>query len=441
MSNLPEGVLKYLSKYSLPKWKLEFNAPLNIESVIVVPALSEYYDIQELLESLLKNDNKYFSSTLVIFVINNTAQSGDEIKRDNRNSIENIRNIINHKIDSGFTKKIISSGLNFGLVDASTKGNEFPVKEAGAGLARKIGMDLALAAFDYSTNRKKIIISLDADCIIKKNYLTTIIDNFNNKNLSAAVIKFEHRIVEPETTAAIICYEIFLRYYILGLKLADSPFAFHTVGSTMAFDIGTYISAGGMNKRKAGEDFYFLEKIAKRKRIEKIDSTAVYPSSRISWRVPFGTGPRIKRFISRIQDEYLLYDPESFIILKNWLEEFNKPVILSSEKYLKIAGNIHPDLYQFLVINDFENSWDKILNNSKSLTQLEKQKLFWFDGFRTLKLIHYLRDNSFPLIDMFDALDLILSYFDSGPGFKRRRGINPRINEQVEYLTILRKLS
>ncbi|MEJ2617871.1 MAG: hypothetical protein P8Z35_23150 [Ignavibacteriaceae bacterium] len=403
MSNLPEGVLKYLSKYSLPKWKLEFNAPLNIESVIVVPALSEYYDIQELLESLLKNDNKYFSSTLVIFVINNTAQSGDEIKRDNRNSIENIRNIINHKIDSGFTKKIISSGLNFGLVDASTKGNEFPVKEAGAGLA--------------------------------------IIDNFNNKNLSAAVIKFEHRIVEPETTAAIICYEIFLRYYILGLKLADSPFAFHTVGSSMAFDIGTYISAGGMNKRKAGEDFYFLEKIAKRKRIEKIDSTAVYPSSRISWRVPFGTGPRIKRFISRIQDEYLLYDPESFIILKNWLEEFNKPVILSSEKYLKIAGNIHPDLYQFLVINNFENSWDKILNNSKSLTQLEKQKLFWFDGFRTLKLIHYLRDNSFPLIDMFDALDLILSYFDSGPGFKRRRGINPRINEQVEYLTILRKLS
>ncbi len=353
MSNLPEGVLKYLSKYSLPKWKLEFNAPPNIESVIVVPALSEYYNIQMLLESLLKNENKYFSSTLIIFVVNDTAQSSDEIKENNRESIELIRNIINRKIDSGFTKKIISSGLHFGLVDASSKGNEFPLKEAGAGLARKIGMDLALAAFDYSTNRKKIIISLDADCTIKKNYLTTIIDNFNNKNLSAAVINFEHRIVEPETTAAIICYEIFLRYYILGLKLADSTFAFHTVGSTIAFDIGTYISTGGMNKRKAGEDFYFLEKIAKRKKIGKINSTAVYPSSRISWRVPFGTGPRIKRFISQVQNEYLIYNPDSFLILKKWLKEFNRAVVLSSQEYLQIAESIHPDFYQFLVINNF----------------------------------------------------------------------------------------
>ena len=95
MSNLPEGVLKYLSKYSMPKWKLEFNAPPDIESVIVVPALSEYYNIHLLLESLLNNDNKYFSSTLIIFVVNDTAQSRDKIKENNRNSIEYIRNIFN----------------------------------------------------------------------------------------------------------------------------------------------------------------------------------------------------------------------------------------------------------------------------------------------------------------------------------------------------------
>ena len=441
MSNLPEKVLKYLSKYSQPNWKLEFNAPPNIESVIVVPAISEYYSIQTLIDSLLSNDRKYFPSTLVIFVVNNTFQSSDEIKENNRKCIEYIRNIKGHKFDTEFTKKINSSGLNFGLVDASSKGNEFPVKEAGAGFARKIGMDLALAAFDYSIKRKKIIISLDADCIIKKNYLTTIIDNFNKKNLSSAVIKFEHRIVEPETTAAIICYEIFLRYYILGLNLAKSAFAFHTVGSTIAFDIETYISAGGMNKRKAGEDFYFLEKVAKRTKIEKINSTAVYPSSRISWRVPFGTGPRVKRFLNQVQNEYLLYDPESFIILKNWLKEFNKPAVLSSQEYLKIAENIHPDLNQFLVLNNFGNTWDKILNNSKSLTQIERQKLFWFDGFRTLKLIHYFRDNTFPLINMFDALDNILAYLNIKPGAKRKPGVVPRITEQIDYLNILRKLT
>jgi hypothetical protein len=441
MNHLPEGVQKYLFKYSLPYWKLEYNVPANIQSIVVIPALSEYFSILALLESLAKNDNKYFPSTLIVFVINNTAQSSNEIKENNLLSIELIRNIINHEIDCGFTKKIICSGLNFGLIDAATEGNEFPEKDAGAGFARKIGMDQALTAFNYSTKRKKIIISLDADCTVKKNYLTSIIDNFNKRYLSAAVIKLEHRIQDVETTAAIICYEIVLRYYILGLKMANSPFAFQTVGSTMAFDYETYIKAGGMNKRKAGEDFYFLEKIAKRTKIESIKSTTVFPSSRISWRVPFGTGPRIQRFISKIQNEYLLYAPESFIILKKWLEEFNKPVILSSQEYMEIAEKINPALHQFLVLNNFENSWNKILNNSKSLPQLKKQKLDWFDGFRTLKLIHYLRDNNFPLINMFDAIENMLSFFGCKTGINKKAGEIPRISEQTVYLNLLRRLT
>ena len=302
-------------------------------------------------------------------------------------------------------------------------------------------MDLALTAFDYSTGGKKIIISLDADCIVKKNYLSDIIENFNEKNLSAAVIKLEHRIEEVETADAILCYEIFLRYYVLGLILANSPFAFHTVGSAMAFDYETYIKAGGMNRRKAGEDFYFLEKIAKRRKIERINSTTVYPSSRTSWRVPFGTGPRIKRFLSKVRNEYLLYAPESFIILKNWLEEFNKPVVLSSQEYLRITKNIHPVLHQFLILNNFKNSWDKILKNSKSEAQLEKQKIDWFDGFRTLKLIHYLRDNIYPLINMFDALDNIFSFFNYKPGIERKSNEIPEIKDQIVYLNILRDLT
>ncbi|MGB8317580.1 MAG: hypothetical protein WCE54_05620 [Ignavibacteriaceae bacterium] len=441
MSNLPEKVSKYLLKYASPDWNLEYNKTFRINNVVVIPAISEYLNIIKLLNSLLENDNKYFSSTLIIFVINNTAQSGNDIKKNNAESIDQIRDVIYRSPGTAFTKKIISSGINLGLINAAKKGYELPEKDAGAGLARKIGMDLALTVFDYQSPDKKIIISLDADCSVKNNYLSSIIDQFNKNKLSAAVIKMEHIVEEKKTEAAIICYEIYIRYYILGLKLADSNYAFHTVGSAMAFDYETYISAGGMNKRKAGEDFYFLEKIAKRTKIEKIYSTAVNPSSRISWRVPFGTGPRIKRFISHAQDEYFLYDPESFIILKKWLQEFKKPVVISSQEYLKTAENIHPDLYQFLVLNNFENSWDKILNNSKSLSQLEKQKLYWFDGFRTLKLIHYLRDNSFPLIDMFDALDYILSYFDFNPGIKRSSGITPQITEQNNYLNILRKLT
>ena len=37
-------------------------------------------------------------------------------------------------------------------------------------------MDLALTAFNYSSNKKHIIISLDADCIVENNYLSAIIN-------------------------------------------------------------------------------------------------------------------------------------------------------------------------------------------------------------------------------------------------------------------------
>jgi hypothetical protein len=441
MNYLPEKVENYLSKYSLPNWELENTGISKIDSAIVIPAISEYQNIRYLLESLSKNDNKYFASTLIIFVINNSPSSDKEVKDDNQKSIKLIHSLISKQEIDEFSKKIISSGLRLALVDAASKGKELSEKECGVGFARKIGMDLALSAFDYTTQKNKLIISLDADCTVQNNYITAIIDSFYTKNFSAASVKFEHFISENKTAEAIICYEIFLRYYMLGLKLAGSPFAFQIVGSTMVFNLDTYIKVEGMNKRKAAEDFYFLEKIAKRSKIEEIDSTTVYPSSRSSWRVPFGTGRSVQRFIDKLQNEYLLYDPESFLVLKDWLKVFNNYEKISVKEYLSIAGNIHPALYQFLIENKFENSWNKIFNNSKSSSQLKKQKVNWFDGLRTLKLVHYLRDKAFPLINMFDALDSILSYFNYSPGVKRNNDEVPKKDEQIIYLNILRKLT
>jgi hypothetical protein len=441
MNYLPEKVEKYLSKYYLPNWELENNSISKIDSIIVIPAIYEYQNIKALLESLSENDNKYFPSTLIIFVINNSPSSDNGIKEDNQKSINLIHSLIAKQENDEFTKKIISSGLRLALVNAASKGKELPDKECGVGLARKIGMDLALTAFDYTTQNKKLIISLDADCVVQNNYLTEIIDNFYTKNFSAATVKFMHSFSGNETADAIICYEIFLRYYTLGLKLAGSPFAFQIVGSTMVFNLDTYLKVEGMNKRKAAEDFYFLEKIAKRSKITEINSTTVYPSSRSSWRVPFGTGRSVQRFNDKVQNEYLLYDPESFLVLKDWLKVLNKHEKFTGKEYLSSAENIHPALYQFLIENKFENSWNKIINNSKSAMQLEKQKADWFDGLRTLKLVHYLRDKAFPLINMFDALDSILSYFNYSPGIKRENGKIPPKEEQVTYLNILRELT
>lgn len=442
MNNQPISVINYLSRYGLDRWKLELSIPDQFNNIIVVPAIQEYENIQLLLESLIQNDNKYFKETLVMFVINNLAVSSDDVKKDNRKSLALLREIISKISCIELAKKIIDVGLNVGLVDAASIGLELPEKDGGVGLARKIGMDLALSLFDYTNQAKKILICLDADCTVEQNYLTSIVVRaFHHSDIHAAYVNYEHPLPEHEQDKrAIICYEIFLRYYVLGLKWANSPFAFPTIGSTMICDYESYLRIGGMNKKKAAEDFYFMEKLAKITTIYKIDSTKIYPASRGSWRVPFGTGQRVNRYIAGTHEEYVLYDPKSFNVLQKWLSVYNSQKILNADEYLNEAKAINKTLHTFLVQNSFEGSWSKILHNSKSDIQREKQKMTWFDGFRTLKLIHYLRDNEFPSINMFDALDQMLQRFDQTQ-LRPDNNAFPSIDIQIKYLSRLREIS
>ena len=119
--------------------------------------------------------------------------------------------------------------------------------------------------------------------------------------------------------SAICCYEIFLRAYVMGLSFAGSPYAFHAIGSTMACTAQAYVDVRGMNRRTAAEDFHFLNKLAKIGSIGVIETTTVFPSPRPSKRVPFGTGQRVLRFMTGGTDEYRLYDPRIFEILREWL--------------------------------------------------------------------------------------------------------------------------
>ncbi|HUX92833.1 MAG TPA: hypothetical protein VMV36_03430 [Ignavibacteriaceae bacterium] len=441
---IPLAVKKYLKKYSLSNWHIELSKLEGIENVVVIPAISEYQNIMILLSSLAEMDPKYFNSTIVVFVVNNLASSSIEVKKENEKTLSVIRAILEKKLKTGIETidDIILSGLKVGLVDAASEGNELPEKDGGVGLARKLGLDLALSIFDFNSNNKKILICLDADCTVKKNYLTEIVQSFNRRKLSASVVNYEHRLNEDkETTAAIVCYEIFLRYYVIGLKYAKSPYALHTVGSTMICDYESYIKVEGMNKKKAAEDFYFLEKLAKNVTVEKISGTTVYPASRKSWRVPFGTGQRVSRFLSNIQNEYLLYDPKSFYILRDWLKVFHSLKNVNAKIYLKSAEKIDRNLFNFLTAQDFEMNWNKIMENSSGEKQLRVQKMRWFDGFRTLKLIHYLRDTAYPLINMFDALDEMFKHQEITSLPNRNNILLPSIKVQMEYLKTLRELT
>ena len=181
-------------------------------------------------------------------------------------------------------------------------------------------MDAALRIIDARAAGGGVICCLDADTLVEENYLSAFRTYFTRTGDPAAVSAYAHQKPDdPKLQAAICCYEIFLRSYVIGLSYAGSPYAFHSIGSTMACTADGYTDVRGMNRRTAAEDFHFLNKLAKIGKIGTITETTVFPSSRPSGRVPFGTGRSMLRFLTGGTDEYRLYDPRIFVILKEWL--------------------------------------------------------------------------------------------------------------------------
>lgn len=426
INNLPDFVKKYLKKFSSNLWSISNDYQRLFNHIIVIPSLAEFDLLPACLESLEENNANLLRHTLVLVVVNNSLSASDEIKRNNKQTIDYLKNY--------------HGKLNLSFIDASSELKAIPDKYAGVGFARKIGCDLALRKFDYSNSKKKILFFLDADCTVRYDYLEKVLSKFNKDNLHSSVIEYEHRFSDTSPEAeAIICYEIFLRYHRLGLKFANCYYDYHTIGSTIVCDVESYIKAGGMNKRKAGEDYYFLEKLAKLNKIYTIANALVFPSARKSWRVPFGTGQRITRHLSKKQNEYVAYNPESFRVLKQWLKIFMSDKTIDPKQILTEAKNISKALCDFLLANNFEKDWKQILKNNFSLKEIQKQKIFWFDAFRTLKLIHYLRDNDYPNINLFDAVDEMLKMMHIKSEICRKQAI-PDIQIQKQYLLFLRKI-
>ncbi|HOW56607.1 MAG TPA: glycosyltransferase family 2 protein, partial [Smithellaceae bacterium] len=252
--------------------------------------------------------------------------------------------------------------------------------------------------------QRRLIISLDADTLVDDNYLREI-QNYFQRKISTAVVAYEHQNPElPAARDAICCYEIFLRYWVMGLRYADSPYAFHSIGSTIVCTADAYLAVRGMNRREAGEDFYFLNKLAKTGQIGYIRSTCVHPSARISGRVPFGTGKAMQRRLEATEDEYRLYDATVFAILKQWLQIMKNAGNRSGEDLMQQAAAIHRGLAEFLKINSFISIWTKICHNARNEKVLAGQFCDWFDGFKTLKLINYLSREYFPPVGIFQAI-------------------------------------
>jgi hypothetical protein len=419
-----------------------------IDQVVVIPALAEKDALLDTLHRLSANPPSDLNGTLVISVINNRMEgvADREDIEDNQQTMMLLRPLIQGKVPTISAsanrmgqqiREMMSSGLRLAYIDASSPGMEMPEKGGGVGMARKLGLDMALRLFDYNSPAKKLLFNLDADTWVEAHYLSAVRQYFEDEKANAAVISYKHRLDEdPALQAAICCYEIFLRYYVLGLRFAGSPYAFHAVGSTMVCTPESYVMVRGMNRREAAEDFYFLDKLAKLGRIAQIQTTTVYPSARPSRRVPFGTGRRMIRFLAGGHDEYLLYDPEVFRILRRWLAVMAVSGQQEAKVILAMAASIHPLLGSFLELNHFQEVWPRIQRNHRDIDALGRQFHVWFDSFKTMKLVHYLTENGFSQKDMFVVLKDLFGMMNIPCPIAMNEKTRSNLEEQMQILNV-----
>lgn len=220
-----------------------------------------------------------------------------------------------------------------------------PQKHAGVGLARKILMDYATSIFNQLQKPNGIIVNLDADCTVSANYLIEIENYFTqNPQTNGASIYYEHPTQGTEFSETIYTqiteYELHLRYYVEALRSIRYPYAYHTIGSAFAVRAKTYIQQNGMNRKKAGEDFYFLQKIIPLGHFGEINTCTVNPSPRISDRVPFGTGAAIRKQIEDAKPRYYTYNHLSFTDLEYFFK------IIKTRKSAQYIQEIERELSQ-----------------------------------------------------------------------------------------------
>lgn len=416
MYPLPANITKYLNSRGINgPWSISGPKREDFVGAVVIPSLAESETLFATLRSLAANPSEILSRFLVLVVVNHRRDAGEKDKRDNYLTLERLA-----------SADFSGAPMSLAWVDACSDGLELPEKGGGVGLARKIGFDLSLSRLSYENN-DPLLIALDADSPVRSDYLQAIAGHFRDNPAGGAVIPFRHQQGHtPCHDKAIRRYELYLRCYVLGLAGAGSPYAFHTVGSAMACTAGAYAKAGGMNSRVAGEDFYFLQQLHRTSGVTRLSGTFVYPSARDSHRVPFGTGRSVGRQLADGESAVLFYRPECFTILGRWLELATGRPDEPGEAILARSSEVSRHLHDYLDGLRFAEVWEKLRRNNKDRPGLVKAFHDWFDGLKTMKLIHYLSDGPFPRCGAEEAVATLL----------HRSGLEPpdRMDAQLALL-------
>ena len=272
----------------------------------------------------------------------------------------------------------------------------FPIalmeNSGGVGSARKAGMDSALAVLDENAPGGGLIASLDADAPVSPDYWEKLfLWSDRHPDYAGAVCHFEHRFAgEAALRRAGALYELYLRDYARQCRECGSHYGFWTLGSAFAAHGRDYERAGGMRRRTGGEDFYFLQALRKVGRVGLVPDATVYPSGRPSERVPFGTGPAVRRLAGGDTERFGFQNPACFAELRGFYRGTEQA------DYETLAGgtgwNGGAWAARYLAEQcDFAAVWPKVVRNTPRRKEALLEALHRFaDGLFILQFCHFL---------------------------------------------------
>jgi len=391
---------RYLEKHSLYDNYILQEPHGDLQYIVVIPCYDEE-GIVRTLQSLWEAYRPRHAVEVVV-VVNASENDPPELIERNSKTREELVGWKNNHDEEAFCCHCI-------YVD------DLHGDKAGAGLARKIGMDEAVARFNRLNRGGGFIISLDADTRVEKNYFRVIEKTLKeNTKLNAGILYFEHPLdgedFSPDLYEGIVRYELFLRYYNQALRWAGYPYAFQTIGSAFCVRAEAYTKQGGMNTRRAGEDFYFLNKIFQLGGVRDITETMVIPSPRPSSRVLFGTGPEMIRWLQDPTRSYLTYHPRVFQVLKQFLARTGDFFEIDGNRKNQVMKEIDPVMRDFLYQTGFERELQRINNNSNSLLTFRKHFMHWFNGLRIIRFIHHAHDKQWEKMPLDQAAKTLLGW-------------------------------
>ena len=383
---------KYLSKHAEAEAEGVGEAPRTWTHGVCIPACAEGTGLLGTLETL--SSARGASEALVIIVVNGRCEAPASVHEQNQATLAALREACG--VGKGPFSWGALGGMGILVVDRASTGRCFPPKQ-GVGLARKIAGDVALTLIRRGVLLHPWIRCTDADVQVPADYFEQLPAAL--PGVSAAITPFVHIPEGPPTQQqAMGIYDAYLQSYVDGLTRAGSPYAFHTIGSLISVDAHSYAVVRGIPKRLAGEDFYLLNKLAKVGRVHTLGGDPVRIRGRLSDRVPFGTGAALIDIGAALLSggPIRAYDPRVFEGVGHWLaalKAFSANADLSQLRaaIAEVPDPIGPGLVAGL---DSMGAFDAAEKASEQVQgdPLYRRLMEWNDAFRTLKLVHALRD-------------------------------------------------